>query len=156
MRSDYRWRWHFDETSEKVNGVQHYHFRALDHEAEMRAVQDSGTLDKKAVLTLPRRLMERHGRAEDFRTNIFKVDEAARKELGAEAQQVTGPAANNRLETSDQRFREREEATLQSRPLRSLQKIIFAHSSVHNLFNIERGLSSRSICALNRAAAFAE
>ena len=34
MRSS-RWRWHLDEVFVKVNGVQHYLWRAVDHEGEV-------------------------------------------------------------------------------------------------------------------------
>ena len=34
LRSVSRWRWHLDELFAKVNGVQHYLWRAVDHEGE--------------------------------------------------------------------------------------------------------------------------
>jgi putative transposase len=40
--------------------------------------------------------------------------------------------------------------------MRSLQTFAAVHSSVHNLFNTERSLSSRDTYTLNRAAALAE
>ena len=45
---------------------------------------------------------------------------------------------------------------LQFRRMRSLQKFAAVHSSVHNLFNQERHLSSRDIFKLNRTAALGE
>ncbi len=42
------------------------------------------------------------------------------------------------------------------RRLRSLQKFASVHSSVHNLFNTERSLSSRPVYKKARAAALAE
>jgi putative transposase len=50
----------------------------------------------------------------------------------------------------------RERAMLRFRRIHSLQKFAAVHSSVHNLFNTERSLSSRPIYKRNRAAALAE
>jgi putative transposase len=35
LRSVSRWRWHLDEVFVRVNGVQHYLWRAVDHEGEV-------------------------------------------------------------------------------------------------------------------------
>ncbi len=45
---------------------------------------------------------------------------------------------------------------LRFRRLHSLQKFVSVHSSIHNLFNTERSLSSRPVYKMNRAAALAE
>ena len=45
---------------------------------------------------------------------------------------------------------------LRFRRMRSLQKFAAVHSSVHNLFNRERQLSSRGIFKLSRSAALDE
>ena len=45
---------------------------------------------------------------------------------------------------------------LRFRRMHNLQKFASVHSSVHNLFNTERSLSSRQTYKLNRAAALAE
>ena len=45
---------------------------------------------------------------------------------------------------------------LRFRRLRSLQKFVSVHSSVHNLFNTERSLSSRNVYKAARTAALAE
>ena len=45
---------------------------------------------------------------------------------------------------------------LRFRRMRTLQKFVAAHASVHNHFNVERHLYSRSNFKLNRAAALDE
>jgi putative transposase len=45
MRSS-RWRWHLDEVFVKVNGVQHYLWRAVDHEGEVLEAYVTKTRDK--------------------------------------------------------------------------------------------------------------
>ncbi len=63
---------------------------------------------------------------------------------------------NNRVENSHQPFRRRERAMLRFRRMRSLQKFVVVHSSIHNLFNGDRALTSRDNFNASRAAALAE
>jgi putative transposase len=151
-----RWRWHLDEVFVRINGVQHYLWRAVDHEGEVLEAFVTKTRDKAAALKFLRKLMKRHGRAEELVTDSLRSYGAALREIGAEARQVTGRWANNRVENSHQPFRSQEKAMQRFRRVRSLQKFVAVHSSVHNLFNSDRSLSSRKFFKLNRAAALAE
>ena len=155
MRSS-RWRWHLDEVFVKVNGVQHYLWRAVDHEGEVLEAFVSKTRDKKAALKFLRKLMKRHGRPEELVTDGLKSYGAALKEIGAGGRQVTGRWLNNRVENSHQPFRRRERAMQRFRRIRSLQKFVAVHASILNHFNSDRSLSSRPVYKLNRAAALAE
>jgi putative transposase len=155
MRSS-RWLWHLDEVFVKVNGVQHTLWRAVDQEGEGLEAFVSKTRDKKAARRFLRKLMKRHGRAQEFVTDGLRSYGAALKEIGAEGRQVTGRWANNRVENSHQPFRRRERAMLRFRRLHSLQKFAAVHASVHNRFNSDRSLSSRTFFKVNRAAALAE
>ena len=100
--------------------------------------------------------MKRYGRAEELVTDGLKSYGAALKAIGAEGRQITGRWENNRIENSHLPFRRRERAMLRFRRMRSLQTSVAVHSSIHNLFNTKRSLSSRPIYKLNRAAALAE
>jgi putative transposase len=155
MRSS-RWRWHLDEVFVRINGVQHYLWRAVDQEGEVLEAFVSKTRDKESALKFLRKLMKRHGRPEELVTDMLRSYGAALKEIGAEDRQVTTRWENNRAENSHQPFRRRERAMLRFRRMRSLQKFAAVHSSIHNLFNSERHLSSRDIYRLNRAAALTE
>lgn len=66
------------------------------------------------------------------------------KEIGNVKRLETGRHLNNRAENSHQPFRRRERAMSRLRRMRSLQKFAYAHSSVHNHFDMERHLYSRS------------
>lgn len=81
MRSS-RWRWHLDEVFVKVNGVQYYLWRAVDQEGEVLEAYVSKTRNKKAALKFLRKLMKRHGRAEELVTDGLKSYVAALKEIG--------------------------------------------------------------------------
>jgi putative transposase len=145
-----------DEVFVKINGVQHYLWRAVDHEGEVLESFVSKTRDKAAALKFLKKLMKRHGRPGELVTDGLRSYGAALKELGAEDRQVTGRWENNRVENSHQPFRRRERAMLRFRRMRSLQTFAAVHASVHNLFNIERSHSSRDIYKQARTAALAE
>jgi putative transposase len=150
------WRWHLDEVFVKINGERHYLWRAVDHEGEVLESFVTKTRDKKAALKFLKKTLKRHGHAEEMVTDRLRSYGAALKELGIRDRQETGRWANDRSENSHQPFRRRERAMLRFRRMRTLHKFAAVHASVHNHFNQERGLSSRAIFKLNRAAALAE
>jgi putative transposase len=155
MRSS-RWRWHLDEVFVKINGERHYLWRAVDHEGEVLESFVTKTRDKKAALKFLKKSLKRHGRAEEFVTDRLRSYGAALDDLGIRDRQETGRWANNRAENSHLPFRRRERAMLRFRRMGTLQLFAAVHASVHNLFNQERSLSSRTIFKQNRAAALAE
>ena len=151
-----RWRWHLDEMFVKINGEQHYLWRAVDHEGEVLESFVTKRRDKKAALKFLRKAMRKHGRPEVLVTDRLRSYGAALKEIGAAERQETGRWANNRAENSHLPFRRRERAMLRFRRMRSLQKFASVHASVSNHFNQDRSLSSRDIFKTNRSAALVE
>jgi putative transposase len=151
-----RWRWNLDEMFVKINGEQHYLWRAVDHEGEVLESFVTKTRDKKAALKFLKKAMRKHGCPDVLVTDLLRSYGAALKEIGLEHRQETGRWLNNRAENSHLPFRRRERAMLRFRRMRSLQKFAAVHSSVHNHFNQERHLYSRQNFKLNRAAALAE
>jgi putative transposase len=145
-----------DEVFVKINGERHYLWRAVDHEGEVLESFVTKTRDKKAALKFLKKSLKRHGRAEEIVTDRLRSYGAALDDLGIRDRQETGRWANNRAENSHQPFRRRERAMLRFRRMRTLQLFAVVHASVHNLFNQERSLSSRTIFKQNRAAALAE
>jgi putative transposase len=150
------WRWHPDEVFVRINGVQHYLWRAVDHEGEVLEAFVSKQRDRKAALKLLKKLMRRHGPAKEIVTDELRSYGAALKEFGAEGLQVTGNKLNNRAENSHLPFRRRERAMLRFRRRHSLQTFASVHGSVHNRFNPNQGLSSRDTYKAARTAALAE
>jgi putative transposase len=151
-----RWRWHLDEVFVRINGVQHYRWRAVDHEGEGLEAFVSKTRDRKAALKFLRKLMKRHGRPEELVIDKLRSYGAALREVGAAGLQVTDQWENNRAETSHQPFRRRERAMLRFRRMHSLQKFASVHGPVHSHFSAERTLSDRSTYKATRTAALAE
>ncbi len=155
MRAHRHRRWHLDEMFVRINGAQHYLWRAFDHEGEVLESFVTRTRDKAAALKFLRKAMKRHGSTEAFVTDRLASYGAALKAIGANGKRETGRWLNNRVENSHQPFRRRERAMLRFRRMRSLQKFASLHGSIHNHFNQERHLTSREIDKDRRDAALA-
>ena len=145
QRSYSLWRWHVDEVFVRINGVQHYLWRAVDHEREVIEVFASKRRNRKAALNFLRCAMKRY-----FSPNIIVTDRlasygAALKVLRIKMRQRCGRWLNNRAENSHQPFRRREGAMARFRDIKTLQKFASGHAAVHNHFNHERHLVSRDI-----------
>ena len=149
-------KWHVDEVFVKVNGKRHYLWRAVDHEGEVLEAVVTERRNKQAALKFLRKLMQRHGCAEEIVTDRFASYRAALRDLGALEKQRTGRWLKNRVENSHLPFRRRERTMQRFRRMRSLQKFAAVHSSVCNHFNQERSLASRDTFKLTRTAALAE
>lgn len=78
------------------------------------------------------------------------------KVIGNEDKQDVGGWLNNRAENSHQLLRRRERAMLRFRRMRSLQKFVAVHSSVHNHFNLERHINDRNWFKRSQQAALTE
>jgi putative transposase len=156
FRSGPQWQWHLDEMFVKINGEQHYLWRAVDHEGEILESFVTKTRDKKAALKFLKKSMKRYGRPHIFVTDKLRSYGAALREVGAADRQETGRWLNNRAENSHLPFRRRERAMQRFRRMRSLQMFAAVHASVFNHFNSERSFYSRANFKKNRTAALAE
>ena len=156
LRAFSKWKWHVDEVFVKINGKRHYLWRAVDHEGEVLEAVVTKRRNKAAALKFLKKMMKRHGCADEIVTDRFASYKAAMRELGALERQKMGRWLNNRVENSHLPFRRRERAMQRFRRMRSLQKFAAVHSSVYNHFNQERSLTSRDTFKLTRNAALAE
>ncbi len=125
----------------KLNGKRHYLWRAVDQEGEELEAVVTKRRNKAAAVKFLKKLMTRHGCAEEVVTDSFASYEAALREMGALAKQQTGRWLTNRVENSHLPFRRRERAMQRFRRMRSLQKFASVHSSVYNQFNREGSLT---------------
>lgn len=112
--------------------------------------------DKSAALAFMKRALKRHGKVETIVTDGLKSYPAAMKELGNEHRREMGRWLNNRAENSHLPFRRRERAMQRFRQMKSLQKFVSVHASLHNHFNSERHLVDRQAYKIRRSAALAE
>jgi len=100
--------------------------------------------------------MKLYGQPQVIVTDRLRSYRAAMKIIGNAEVQEVGRWKNNRCENSHLPFRRREQAMLKFRHLRSLQKFVSIHVSVHNHFNHERHLNNRETFKLQRNAALVE
>ena len=156
MRAHSNWQWHLDEVFVKINGETHYLWRAVDHEGEVLESYVTKGRDRRVALKFLRKSMKRYGQPHIIVTDKLRSYGAAMKVIGYSDRQETDRWLNNRAENSHLPFRRRERAIQRFRRMRSLQKFATVHSSVHNLFNLERHLYSRDNIKFNRAAALTE
>ena len=138
------------------NGETHYLWRAVDHEGEVLETYVTKRRNRKAALKFFRKLMKRYGSPKVIVTDRLRSYGAAMKIIGNTDKQEIGRWKNNRVENSHLPFRRRERAMLCFRRMRSLQKFVAMHLSVHNHFNQERHLYTRHNFKLNRTAALSE
>jgi putative transposase len=108
MRAYSNWQWHLDEVFVKINGEQHYLWRAVDHEGEILESFVTKARDKKAALKFLKKAMRKHGSPDMIVTDLLRSYGAALKEIGAADRQETGRWLNNRVENSHLPFRRRE------------------------------------------------
>ena len=140
----------------RINGETHYLWRAVDHEGEGLEVFVTKRRDRRAALEFLKRTMKRYGRPRSIVTDRLRSYRSAMKVIGNAADQACGRWLNNRAENSHQPFRRRERAMAKFRDMKTLQKFVAAHASIHNHFNHDRHINPRNIFKQNRSAALAE
>ena len=132
MRGFRQWRWHLDEVFVRINGKRHYLRRAVDHEAEILESFVTRKRNKAAALKFLRKALKRHGPAEVVVADGLRSDPAAMHELDNLDRHEIGQWKNNWVENSHLPFRRRDRAMLRFRRMKTLQKFVFVHASVHN------------------------
>ena len=120
-------KWHVDEAFVKVNGKRRYLWRAVDYEGEVLEAVVTKPRNKASVLKSLKKLMKRHGCADEIVTDRFASYRAALRELVAIEKQKTGRWRNIRVENSYLLFRRRERAMQRFRRMRSSQKFASVH-----------------------------
>lgn len=156
MRQVPQWRWHLDEVFVKINGVQHYLWRAVDLEGEVLESYVTKTRDKSAALKFLRKAMKRCGAPRAIVTDRLRSDGAAMKTIGNHDRQEVSRHLNNRAVNSHLPFRRRERAMSRFRRMSQLQKFASTHASLHNHFNLDRHINRRQTIKTKRDAALLE
>jgi putative transposase len=101
-------------------------------------------------------VVAKHDHSEAVVTDKLRSYRAAMNEIKNDARQLTARHENNRAENSHLPFRRRGRAMVRFRQMRSLQKFVATHASVHNHFNHDRSLERRTRFKYLRNAALAE
>jgi len=140
----------------KINGVQHYLWRAVDHEGEVLECFVTKMRDKLAALRLLNKAMKRYGPPRLIVTDKLRSYTAALRDIGNHNRQNTQQYANNRAENSHRPFKRRERVMTRFMRISTLQKFTSTHAQIYNHFNHQRHLESRACFNSMRADALAE
>jgi putative transposase len=146
-----------DEVFVKINGKQHYLWRAVDQDGEVVDVYLQSKRDGATAKRFFRRLLRSHGsEPRKIVTDKLASYGVARREVIPESVHVTDQYANNRAEQSHESTRVRERGMRKFKSVGQAQKFLSAHATVCNLFNLGRHLVRAQHYRDLRVSAFSE
>ena len=148
---------YIDEIFVKINGGQHYLWRAVDQEGEVVDVYLQAKRDGSAAKRFLRRLLMNHdGEPRKIVTDKLRSYPVAHREVIPEAFHVTDQYANNRAEQSHESTRVRERGMRLFKSMIQAQRFVVAHAAVQNLFNPSKHLVRAQHYRNLRTSAFGE
>src|SRR5437879_5686920 len=150
-------RWHLDEMVVRIAGKRMYLWRAVDHEGEVLDMLAQSRRDSRAALGLICKLL----RKQEFVPKLLVTDKlrsygSAFRQLQLTCPHEQGLRKSNRAENSHQPVRRRRRKMQRFKSARSAQRFLSMHAVVHNTFNLQRHLVSRSTLRIVRAEATSE
>jgi len=130
---------YIDEVFVKINGKQHYLWRAVDQDGEVVDVFLQARRDGAAAQRFFKRLLRSHGsEPKKVVTDKLRSYPVAHREVTPDAIHVTNQYANNRAEQSHEATRDRERGMRKFKSVRQAQRFLGVHAAVSNLFNLGR------------------
>jgi len=148
---------YIDEVFVKINGRQHYLWRAVDQDGEVVDVYLQARQDGAAAKRFFRRLLRsHHGEPRTIVTDKLRSYPVAHRELMPDVIHDTSQYANNRAEQSHEATRVRERGMRRFKSTVQAQRFLGAHAAVSNLFNLGRHLVSAEHYRNLRVSAFAD
>ena len=148
---------YIDEVFVKINGKQHYLWRAVEQDGEVVDVYLQANRDGSAAKRFFRRLLRNSGgEPRKIVTDKLRSYGVARRELILEVIHSTQQYENNRAEQSHEAIRVRERAMRRFKSMKQAQRFVTAHAAVSNLFNLGRHLVEAQHYRDLRVSAFNE
>ena len=77
-----KWRWHLDEVFVRINGAQHYLWRAIDHEGEVLECFVTRQRNKNAALKFLKKALKCYGSPDEIVTDLCPSYGASLRDLG--------------------------------------------------------------------------
>jgi putative transposase len=147
---------YIDEVFVKIDGVQHYLWRAVDQDGEIVDVFLQRRRDGTAAKRFFKRLLKAHrNEPRKIVTDKLRSYGVAHRELIPDTIHDTSQYANNRAELSHQPTRVRERGMRRFKSMQQAQRFLMVHAAVYNLFNLGRHLVSAKNYRHFRLRAFA-
>ncbi len=148
-----------DEVFVKLDGKQHYLWRAVDQDGEVVDVLLQSRRDGKAAIRFFKRLLKTFNSNGDVLRTIvtdkLRSYTVAHREVVPDTFHDTEQYANNRAELSHEPTRVRERGMRRFKSKRQAQRFLAVHAAVYNLFNLGRHLVSAKTYRKFRLRAFA-
>ena len=146
-----------DEVFVKINGKQHYLWRAVDQDGEVVDVFLQAKRDGAAAKRFFKRLLRSHGsEPRKIVTDKLRSYGVAHRELMSDVLHDTSQYANNRVEQFHEPTRMRERVMRRFKSTRQARRFLGVHAAVSNLFNLARHKVSAQYYRDLRISAFTE
>ena len=130
-----------DEVFVKIDGKQHYLWRAVDQDGEVVDVFLQKRRNSVAAKRFFKRLLKKNrGEPRKIVTDKLRSYGVAHRELIPESIRDKSQYANNRAELSHQPTRVRERGMRKFKSIKQAQHFLDVHAAVFNLFNLGRHL----------------
>ena len=139
----------------KIDGKQHYLWRAVDQDGEVVDVYLQQRRDGKAAKRFFKRMLKSGGIPRQIVTDKLRSYGVAHRSLIPETEHNTEQYANNRAELSHQPTRVRERGMRRFKSIDQAQRFLESHAAVYNLFNLHRHSLPRRYFKLFRLRSFA-
>ena len=148
---------YIDEVFIKINGKQHYLWRAVDQDGEVVDVYLQTKRDGAAAKRFFKRLLRSHrGEPRKIVTDKLRSYGVAHRELIPDTIHSTEQYENNRAEQSHEATRVRERGMRKFKSVGQAQRFLGTHAAVSNLFNLGRHLVRAEHYRDLRMSAFGE
>ncbi len=131
--------WYLDEVFIKINGVQHYLWRAVDQDGDELDILVQKRRDKKAAMRFFKKLLKgQQVKPLKIVTDKLRSYSAAKREMMPSVEHTTQQYENNRCELSHQPTRQQERQMRRFKSQRHAQRFLACHGVVNNLFRLGR------------------
>lgn len=149
--------WFLDEVFIKINGKQHYLWRAVDQDNNELDILVTKKRDKRSALKFFKKLFKSHGvTANRIVTDKLRSYPAALAELGCEIPHDTARYRNNIAEISHQKTRQQQRQMRQFKSIGQAQRFLSCHGVINNHFRQQRHLLKARHYRFFRGRAFDE
>ena len=146
---------YIDEVFVKIDGKQHYLWRAVDQDGEVIDVFLQTRRDGAAAKRFFKRLITKHRKEpRKIVTDKLRSYRVAHREIIPDTIHDTNQYANNRAELSHQPTRIRERGMRRFCSPKQAQRFLTIHAAVYNLFNLGRHLLKAEHYRTFRQSAF--
>jgi putative transposase len=147
---------YLDEVFVRIQGVQHYLWRAIDQDGDVVDVFLQSRRDGRAAKRFFKRLLRASGNEpRRIVTDKLRSYCVAHRELIPDTIHDTSQYANNRAELSHQPTRVRERGMRRFKSIHQAQRFLNTHAAVYSLFNLGRHLIAAKHYRFFRQRAFA-